>query len=155
MTKGWWENRSSYGLIFYSKTSYSLDTQTPELKEEGWVAQLYLHNPGEIVSELLHHLAYGPWWHAPEDTEEAGKVLTGPLSVICQQSWISREITAGWKDVPSTYMKGWKEDLSNYRPVSQTLVPEKATEQGGMGCPECHGAVHAGQPGHQGRPALV
>lgn len=61
---------------------------------------------------------------------ELAKVLNGPLPIICQQSWVSREIAADWKmaNVLSIYTKGWKEDLSSYRPVSLTLVPEKVVE---------------------------
>lgn len=70
---------------------------------------------------------YTTYSMSPDGTHlrELAKVLTGPLPIVCQQSWVSREIAAGWKmaNVPSICTKGWKEDLSKYRPGSLTLVP--------------------------------
>ncbi|GAB0179859.1 mitochondrial enolase superfamily member 1 [Grus japonensis] len=62
---------------------------------------------------------------------ELAEVLTKPLSIIYQQSWLTGEVLVDWKlaNVMSIYNKSWKEDPGNYRPVSLTLVPGKVMEQ--------------------------
>ena len=67
----------------------------------------------------------------PRVLREPVEVLTKPLSVIYQLSWLTREVPLGWKlaNVTPIYKKGWKEDVGNYRPVSLTLVPGKVMEQ--------------------------
>ncbi|GAB0179804.1 mitochondrial enolase superfamily member 1 [Grus japonensis] len=59
------------------------------------------------------------------------EVLTKPLSIIYQQSWITREVPVDWKlaNVMSIHKKGQKEDPGNYRPVTLTLVLGKVMEQ--------------------------
>ena len=51
--------------------------------------------------------------------------LTKPLSIIYQQSWLSREVPDDWwlANVMPIYKKGWRVDWGNYRPVSLTSVP--------------------------------
>jgi len=57
--------------------------------------------------------------------------LAKPLSIVCQQSWLTGEDPGDWRiaSVTPIYKKGQKEDPRNYRPVSLTLVPGKITEQ--------------------------
>ncbi|GAB0179776.1 mitochondrial enolase superfamily member 1 [Grus japonensis] len=52
------------------------------------------------------------------------EVLTKPLSIIYQQSWLSGEVPVDWKlaNVMPIHKKGWKEDLGNYRPVHLHLA---------------------------------
>ena len=61
---------------------------------------------------------------------ELVEVLTKPLSIVYQHSWLTREVPVDWSlaNVMPIY-KGQKEDLGNYRPVSLTLVPGKVMEQ--------------------------
>ncbi|GAB0180701.1 mitochondrial enolase superfamily member 1 [Grus japonensis] len=88
-----------------------------------------------MVSDLLHHLdthkCMGPDGIHPRVLRELGEVLIEPLSIIYQQSWLTREVPVIWKlaNVTPIHKKGWKEDLGNYRPVSLTLVPGKVMEQ--------------------------
>ncbi|KAK4828250.1 hypothetical protein QYF61_024857 [Mycteria americana] len=59
------------------------------------------------------------------------EVLTKPLSILYQQSWITGEIPVDWRlaNVTPIYKKGWKEDVGNYKHVSLTSVLGKVTEQ--------------------------
>ncbi|KAK4822602.1 hypothetical protein QYF61_017334 [Mycteria americana] len=76
----------------------------------------------EPVELLINH---------PRVLRELAEVLTKPLSIICQQSWLTREVPVDWRlaNVMPLYKKGQKEDPGNYRPVSLTLVPGKVMEQ--------------------------
>ncbi|GAB0181963.1 mitochondrial enolase superfamily member 1 [Grus japonensis] len=88
-----------------------------------------------MVSDLLHHLdthkSMGPDGIHPKVLRELAEVLTKPLSIIYQQSWLTKEVPVDWRlgNVTSIDEKGLTEDLGNYRPVSLTLVPEKVMEQ--------------------------
>ncbi|KAK4817088.1 hypothetical protein QYF61_027919 [Mycteria americana] len=63
----------------------------------------------------------------PRVLRELAEVLTKPLSILYQQSWLTREVPVDWRlaHVTPIYKKGWKEDLGNYRPVSLISVPGK------------------------------
>ncbi|KFP51686.1 hypothetical protein N323_04174, partial [Cathartes aura] len=90
---------------------------------------------GEMVSDLLHHLdthrSMGPDGIHLRVLRELAEVLTQPLSIICQQSWLTREVPVDWRlaNVTPIYKKDRKEDLGNYRPVSLTFVLGKVMEQ--------------------------
>jgi len=73
----------------------------------------------------------GPDEIHPRVLKELMDVLAKPLSIICQQSWPTREVSIDWRltNVMPIYKKGRKEDPGNYRPVSLTSVPGKVTEQ--------------------------
>ena len=57
---------------------------------------------------------------------ELVEVLTEPLSIIYQQSWLTGQVPVDWRfaNVTPIYRKGQKEDSGNYRPVSLTSVLE-------------------------------
>ncbi|GAB0190266.1 mitochondrial enolase superfamily member 1 [Grus japonensis] len=88
-----------------------------------------------MVSNLLHrldtHRSMGLDGIHPRVLKELAEVLTKPLSIIYQQSWLTGEVPVDWRlvNVKLIYKKGWKEDPRNYRPVSLTLVPGKVMEQ--------------------------
>ncbi|KAK4818148.1 hypothetical protein QYF61_007296 [Mycteria americana] len=88
-----------------------------------------------MVSDLLHHLdthkSTGLDGICPRVLRELVEVLTKPLSILYQQSWVTREVPAGWRlaNVTPIYRKGPKEDPGNYRPLSLTSVLGKVMEQ--------------------------
>ncbi|GAB0187275.1 mitochondrial enolase superfamily member 1 [Grus japonensis] len=88
-----------------------------------------------MVSNLLHHLdthkSMGQDGIHPRVLRELVEVLTKPLSIIYQQSWLTREVPLDWRlaNVMPIYKKGWKEDPGNCRPVSLTPVLGKVMEQ--------------------------
>ncbi|KAK4814767.1 hypothetical protein QYF61_026744 [Mycteria americana] len=73
----------------------------------------------------------GPDEIHPRVLKELAEVLTKPLSIIYQQSWLTGEVRADWRlaNVTLIFKKGQKEDPGNYRPVSLTSVPGKLMEQ--------------------------
>ncbi|KAK4810169.1 LOW QUALITY PROTEIN: hypothetical protein QYF61_010481 [Mycteria americana] len=73
----------------------------------------------------------GPDEIHPKVLKELAEVLTKPLSIIYQQSWLTGEVPADWRlaNVTPIFKKGWKEDSGNYRSVSLTLVVGKLMEQ--------------------------
>ncbi|KAK4816829.1 hypothetical protein QYF61_023893 [Mycteria americana] len=121
--------------VFNSKTSCSLGTQPPELEDRDGEQKEVCIIQGEVVSDLLHHLdthkSMGLGGIHPKALRELAEVLTKPLSILYQQSWLTREVPVDWRlaNVRPIYKKGWKEDPGNYRPVSLTLVPGKVMEQ--------------------------
>ncbi|KAK4811050.1 hypothetical protein QYF61_015754 [Mycteria americana] len=106
--------------VFNSRANCSLGTQPPELEDRDGDQNGAPIIQGEMVSDLLHHLdthkSMGPDEIHPRVLKELADVLTKPLSIIYQQSWLTGE-------------KGQKEDPGNYRPVSLTSVPGKLMEQ--------------------------
>ncbi|KAK4810787.1 hypothetical protein QYF61_008759 [Mycteria americana] len=83
-----------------------------------------------MVSDLLHHLdthkSMGPDEIHPRVLKELADVLTKPLSIIYQQSWLTGKVPVDWRlaNVTPIYKKGRKEDPGNYRPVSYSGPPE-------------------------------
>ena len=88
-----------------------------------------------MVSDQLHHLdthnSMGLDGIHLWVLRELLEVLTKPLSIIYQQSWLTGEVPVDWRlaNVMPIYKKGQKEAPGNYKPVSLTLVPGKVMEQ--------------------------
>ncbi|KAK4826739.1 LOW QUALITY PROTEIN: hypothetical protein QYF61_010992 [Mycteria americana] len=124
-----------FASVFNSRASCSLGTQPPELEDRDGDQNGAPIMQGEMASDLLHHLdthkSVGPDEIHPRVLKEMAEVLTKPLSIIYQQSWLTGEVPADWRlaNVTPIFKKGWKEDLGNYRPVSLTSVPGKLMEQ--------------------------
>ncbi|GAB0205135.1 mitochondrial enolase superfamily member 1 [Grus japonensis] len=88
-----------------------------------------------MVSDLLRHSdtqkSMGPDKIHPRLLRELAEVLTKPLSIIYQQSWLTGKVPVDWRlaNVLPIYKKGQKEDPGNYSPISLTSVPGKVMEQ--------------------------
>ncbi|KAK4825217.1 hypothetical protein QYF61_025489 [Mycteria americana] len=119
-----------------SKTSCPPGTQPPELADRDREQNEAPIIKGKMISDLLHHLdthkSMGPdgIWH-PRVLKELAEVLTKPLSILYQQSWLTGEVPVDWRlaNVMPIYKKGWKEDPGSLRPVSLTSVLGKVMEQ--------------------------
>jgi len=89
----------------------------------------------EAVNDLLCHLdtykSVGPDGIHPRVLRELAEELAKPLSIICQQSWLTGEVPDDWRiaSVTLIYKKDWKENPGNHRPVSLTSVPGKIMER--------------------------
>ncbi|GAB0182459.1 mitochondrial enolase superfamily member 1 [Grus japonensis] len=117
-----------FASVFSSKTSCSLGTQPPELEDRDREQNEAPMIQGEMFSILLHHLdthkSMGLDGIHPRVLRELAEVLTKPLSITYQQSWLTGEVSVDWRlaNVMPIFRKGQMEDLGNYRPVSLTLV---------------------------------
>ncbi|KAK4831654.1 hypothetical protein QYF61_018621 [Mycteria americana] len=124
-----------FASVFNSRANCSLGTQPLDLEDRDGDQTGAPIIQGEMVSDLLHHLdthkSMGPDGIHPRVLKELAEVLTKPLSIIYQQSWLTGEVPADWRlaNVMPIFKKGQKEDPGNYRPVSLTSVPGKLMEQ--------------------------
>lgn len=87
---------ATFALVFNSCNSCAPCTQPPEpveRDEEQKEAQIIQE---EIVNDLLHHLdtnkSVGPDGIHPKVLRELSEVITEPLSVIYQHSWLTGEV---------------------------------------------------------------
>ncbi|KAK4826886.1 hypothetical protein QYF61_012074 [Mycteria americana] len=124
-----------FASVFISKTSCSPGTQPPALEDRDGEQNEAPIIQGEMVSHLLHHLdihkSMGLGGIHPRVLRELVEVLTKLLSMLYQQSWLTRDVPADWRlaNVTPIYKKGREEDPGNYRPFSLTSVLRKVAEQ--------------------------
>jgi len=124
-----------FASVFNSQIGYSQDTQPPVLEDRDGEQNKPPIIQEEAVIDLLYHLdtykSMGPNGIHPRVLSELAEELAKPLSIICQQSWLTGEVPGDWRiaSVTPIYKKGRKEDTGNYRPVSLTSVPDKIMER--------------------------
>ena len=111
-----------FASVFSSKTSCSQGTQPPDLEDGDSEQNEAPIIQGEMVSDLLHHLdtckSMKPDGIHPRVLRELVEVLTKPLSIIYQQSWLTGEVLVDWKlaSVMPIHKKGQKDDLLHNLP---------------------------------------
>lgn len=96
------ENAEVFDVIFdsvsYSKTSYSWSTRPPDLEDRDGEQNAAPIIQWETVTGLLHpldtHKAVGLKEIHPDVLRELAEVLSEPLSIICQQSYLTVEVPA-------------------------------------------------------------
>ncbi|KAF1472525.1 hypothetical protein FQV18_0001444, partial [Eudyptula minor novaehollandiae] len=128
-----------FASVFNNQTGYPQGTWPPELEDRGEQDRGEQGEPPiiqeEAVNNLLCHLdahkSMGPDGIHPRVLRELAEELAKPLSIVCQQSWLTGEVPDDWRlaNVTPIYKKGWKEDPGNYRPVSLTSVSGKIMER--------------------------
>jgi len=71
----------------------------------------------------------GPDGIHPRVLREMAEELAKPMSIICQQSWLTGEVPDDWRlaSVTPIYKKGQKENPGNYRPVFVSQVTSDRT----------------------------
>jgi len=119
-----------FASVFNSLTGYSQGTQIPVLEDSEGEQNKPPIIQEEAVNNLLCHLhtykSMGPDGIHPKVLRELAK----PLSIICQQSWLTGEVPDDWTlaSVTPIYKKGHTKDPGNYKPVSLTSMLGKIME---------------------------
>ena len=82
------------------------------------------------LQRLHAHKSKGPDRLHPRVLRELVDVVDKPLSMIFQQSWLTRNVPVDWRleNVMLIFKKGRKDDPCSYRPISFTSVPWKVIE---------------------------
>lgn len=115
-----------FALVFNNKASCSPCTHPPELESSDGEKKETPIFQGKMVRDLLHHLdtdkSVQPGRIRPRVLREMVEMLTKPLSIISQQSQLTKGVAVDWK---LAYRKGEKEEPGNYRFFSLTSVLEK------------------------------
>ena len=72
----------------------------------------------------------GPDELHPRVLRELADVVAQTFSIILQKSWQTGNVLVDWRltNVTTVFIKGWKDDLGSYRPISLTLGPGKVME---------------------------
>ena len=73
----------------------------------------------------------GPDGLHPRVLRELADVISKPLSIIFQQSWLTGDVLVDWKlaNVTPIFKKGRRDDPGSYRPISLTSVSRKIMER--------------------------
>ena len=79
-------------------------------------------------------------------------VVAKPLSIILQQSWLTRDVPADWRlaNVMPIFRKGQKDYPGSYRPISLPSVPGKVVEWIILGAIMDQLTVRGSSPGSTG-----
>ncbi|KAK4824987.1 hypothetical protein QYF61_022513 [Mycteria americana] len=115
-----------FASVFISRADCSMGTQPLELEDRDGD-----QNGAPIIQGEMTLTSLWGLMRCTRVLKELADVLTKPLSIIYQQSWLTGEVPADWRlaNVMPVFKKGRKEDPGNYRPVSLTSVLGNLMEQ--------------------------
>ncbi|KAK4825828.1 LOW QUALITY PROTEIN: hypothetical protein QYF61_002951 [Mycteria americana] len=107
-----------FASVFHRKTSCSPGTQPPEREDRDGE-----QNEAPVIQGQM---SMGPDGIHPRALRELAEVLTKALSILYQQSWLTREVPVDWKlaNMTPIYKKGQKEDPGNYRPCQRKVMEQ-------------------------------
>jgi len=122
---------ASCASVFNSQTGYSQDIQPRNAEDRDGEQSKPPIIQEEAVNNLLCHLDTHKSMGLDGIHPRVLRELAKPLSIICQQSWLTGEVPDDWRitSVTAIYKKGWKEDPGINRPVSLTSVLGKIMER--------------------------
>ncbi|RMC15151.1 hypothetical protein DUI87_07333 [Hirundo rustica rustica] len=129
-----WAESSRMKFVFSIRISCPQDTQLPDMEVVDGQSEAPIVKD-KMVSDLLcqldTHRSMGPDVIHPKVMRELAEIFAKTLSIIYQQSYLTREVPADWRsaDVTPIYKNGWKNDLGSYRPVSLTSALGKVLEE--------------------------
>jgi len=118
-----WAHRKGGEGLFIREHSHRMSGNGFKLKESTF--RLYIRKKFFTVRAVRQ------WNRLPREAVDALSLeVAKPLSIIYQQSWLTREVPDDWRISNATpiYKKGQMEDPRNYRPVRLTLVLGKVME---------------------------
>lgn len=104
-----------FASVFQSQSGCAPGPQPPETGDRLGLQNEAPRTQGETVNDLLHHLhthkSMGSDGIRPRVLRELAKVITKPLCIIHQQSWLTGEVPLHGElaNVMPIYKKGWKE----------------------------------------------
>ena len=90
-----------FASVFNSQTSYSQGVQPPELEDRDGEKNKPPILQEEGVKDLLCHLntykSMGLDGIHPRELREVVEQMAKPLSIVCQQSWLTGEVPDEWR----------------------------------------------------------
>ncbi|PKU43984.1 solute carrier family 12 member 2 [Limosa lapponica baueri] len=100
----------------------------------------------DLLQHITIHKSMQPDGNHPRVLRELAEVLTKPLSIIYQQTWLTGEVPVDWR------LANTQEGPEGGSGELQACQPDLSAWEGyGTDHPECHYVAHVGQTGSRPR----